>query len=158
MKIAIGSDHAGFIQKPEFIEWLKSKGHDVIDMGPATDARCDYPDFADKVARSVASAQADRGILICGTGIGMAIAADKVAGVRAACIQTPEFAHLFREHNNGNVICLSGRFVDYDTNKQIVEEFLSTEFAGGRHAQRVEKIMREDDASFEGVDASHTSE
>lgn len=152
MKIAIGSDHAGFIQKPDIIAWLKEQGHTVIDCGPKTDDRCDYPDFADKVARLVASNQADRGILICGTGIGMALCADKVAGVRAACLQTPQFAHLFREHNNGNVLCLSGRFVSLETNKEIITEFLTTEFAGGRHSGRVDKIMREDDDQFCGID------
>lgn len=151
MKIAIASDHAGFDQKPAMIEYLEGLGHEVVDFGPAAPERCDYADFADPVARAVAAGKADRGVLICGTGIGMALTADKVAGIRASVIQTPEFAHLFREHNNGNVLCISGRFTSLDMNKQIVDEFLETEFAGGRHAVRVEKIMREDDPAFEGV-------
>lgn len=153
MKIAIGSDHAGFGQKPPLIAWLSSLGHEIIDCGPSTDSRCDYPDFADKVARLVANKEADRGILLCGTGLGMAITADKVPGVRAATIVTPHFAHLFREHNNGNVICLSGRFTPYEINQEILKEFLKTPFGGGRHTGRVDKIMREDDCAFCGVDA-----
>ena len=86
------------------------------------------------------------------SGIGMALTADKVAGIRAAVIQTPEFSHLFREHNDGNVVCISGRFTSLETNKKIVDEFLTTEFGGGRHAGRVEKIMREDDPTFSGVE------
>lgn len=151
MRIAIASDHAGFDQKPAMVSYLESLGHEVRDMGPDSAERCDYPDYADKVARLVASGKAERGILICGTGIGMAVTADKVAGIRAAVIQTPEFAELFREHNNGNVLCISGRFVSLEVNKKIVDNFLTTEFAGGRHAGRVEKIMREDDPGFAGV-------
>lgn len=151
MKLAIASDHAGFAQKAPMIEHLESLGHEVVDLGPASAERCDYPDYADKVARVVASGQADRGVLICGTGIGMAITADKVAGIRAAIIQSPQFAHLFREHNDGNVVSVSGRFTPFDVNVAIVDEFLTTPFGGGRHAGRVEKIMREDDPAFEGV-------
>lgn len=142
MRIAIASDHAGFEQKQMMFDYLvNEKGYEVIDLGPANDNRVDYPDFAEKVAHYVADGNADRGILICGTGIGMALAADKVAGIRAACIQTPQFAELFREHNNGNVICLSGRFVDIEVNQEVVDVFLTTDFAGGRHQVRVEKIM-----------------
>ena len=131
MKIAIASDHAGFCQKPAMVEYLKSLGHEVIDFGPQSADRVDYPDFADKVARCVAAGEADRGVLICGTGIGMALTADKVVGVRAAVIQSPLFAHLFREHNDGNVVCMSGRFTPFDVNKAIVDEFLTTDFGGG---------------------------
>ena len=123
MKIAIASDHAGFCQKPAMVEYLKGLGHEVIDFGPQSADRVDYPDFA-----------------------------DKVAGVRAAVIQSPLFAHLFREHNDGNVVCMSGRFTPFDVNKAIVDEFLTTEFGGGRHAGRVQKIMREDDPDFGGVE------
>ncbi len=124
-----------------------------MDFGPANDDRVDYPDFADKVARAVAAGKADRGVLICGTGIGIAMTADKVPGIRATPVQTVQFAELAREHNNANVIGLSGRFTDLEVNEAIVDTFLSTEFAGGRHAGRVEKIMREDDPNFKGVDA-----
>lgn len=153
MRIAIGSDHAGFVQKEPLAEYLRAQGHEVVDMGPRTDDRCDYPDFADKVARAVARGDVERGVLICGTGLGISMAADKVAGVRACPVQTVEFAHLAREHNDANVIGLSGRFVSLEDNERILDEFLATEFAGGRHTQRVEKIMREDDPAFEGVPA-----
>ena len=112
-----------------------------MDLGPDTDDRVDYPDYAALVARAVADGSVDRGVLVCGTGIGMALAADKVAGVRASSITTPDFADLFRRHNDGNVICLSGRFVDLQVNEEILKVFLTTEFEGGRHAQRVAKIM-----------------
>lgn len=147
MRVAIASDHAGFIQKAPLVDFLVNEmGCDVMDLGPDTEDRVDYPDYAGKVARAVASGDADRGVLVCGTGIGMALAADKVAGVRASSITTPDFADLFRRHNDGNVVCLSGRFVDLDVNKDIVRVFLTSEFEGGRHAQRVAKIMKLDTA------------
>ena len=145
MKIAIASDHAGFCQKPAMVEYLKSLGHEVIDFGPQSADRVDYPDFADKVARCVAAGNADRGVLICGTGIGMAMTADKVPGVRATVVQTNKFAELCREHNDCNVLCLSGRFTAPMDNCQFVETFLTTEFGGGRHEGRVAKIMAEDE-------------
>lgn len=141
MKISIASDHAGFEQKQLLVEYLQSKGHEVIDRGPADDNRVDYPDFAQVVAADVVNGTVERGVLVCGTGIGMAIAANKINGVRAANIVSPAFAALCREHNDANVITLSGRFVDPSANKEILDTFLSTEFGGGRHAGRVEKIM-----------------
>ena len=141
MKISIASDHAGFEQKQLLAAHLREQGHEVADRGPENDDRVDYPDFAEKVARDVAAGEAERGVLVCGTGIGMAIAANKVHGIRAANVTTPEFAQLAREHNDANVVTVSGRFVDIDTNKQIVDAFLGTDFGGGRHAGRVEKIM-----------------
>lgn len=144
MRVSIGSDHAGFEQKQALVDYLIGKGYDVIDRGPDSDERVDYPDYAAPVARDVADGVADRGVLVCGTGIGMALAADKVPGVRAANIITPEFAALCREHNDANVITLSGRFVPLEENERILDTFLSTDFAGGRHAGRVEKIMQLD--------------
>ena len=141
MIISIASDHAGFEQKQQLVDYLVAKGHQVIDQGPDTDDRVDYPDYAAKVANDVASGAADRGVLVCGTGIGMALAADKVAGIRAANIINSQFAALCREHNDANVITLSGRFVTLETNQEILDVFLTTEFGGGRHAGRVEKIM-----------------
>ena len=141
MKISIASDHAGFEQKERLRAFLESEGHEVIDRGPANDDRVDYPDYAVPVANDVADGLVERGVLVCGTGIGMALAADKVAGIRAANIITPQFAALCREHNDANVITLSGRFVDPEVNEEILRVFLSTEFGGGRHAGRVEKIM-----------------
>ncbi len=141
MRIAIGSDHAGFEQKEELAAFLRELGHEVTNHGTDSAERCDYPDLAVKVARAVAAGEADRGVLICGTGIGMALAADKVAGVRAAVITTPEFADLARRHNDLNVIALSGRFTPVEANKRILKVFLASQFEGGRHAQRVAKIM-----------------
>ena len=129
MIISLGSDHAGFEQKDALAAFLVDEGHDVIDRGPENDDRVDYPDYALRVARDV----------------GMAMAADKVPGVRAANIVNTEFAALCREHNDANVLALSGRFVSLEDNKEIVRVFLSTAFGGGRHAQRVEKIMAIDE-------------
>ncbi len=140
VRISFGSDHAGFEQKQQLIDYVVQRGHDVIDCGPDSDERVDYPDFAVRVAEQVASGRSDRGVLVCGTGIGMALAADKVAGIRAANIIREDFAILCREHNDANVITLSGRFVSVEENKRILEAFLTTEFAGGRHADRVAKI------------------
>ncbi len=141
MRVSIGSDHAGFEQKQALVDYLKGKGHEVVDRGPANDDRVDYPDYAAPVARDVADGAADCGVLVCGTGIGMAMAADKVPGVRAANVINPEFAALCREHNDANVITLSGRFVPLEENERILDAFLATDFGGGRHAGRVEKIM-----------------
>ena len=140
MKISIASDHAGFEQKQALVDYLAAKGFDVIDRGPDSDDRVDYPDYAARVARDVASGSADRGVLVCGTGIGMAVAANKIDGIRAANVTTPLFGELCREHNDANVVALSGRFVDLSVNQQILDAFFATEFGGGRHAGRVEKI------------------
>lgn len=145
MKISIASDHAGFEQKQLLADYLRSEGHEVIDRGPSDDNRVDYPDFAKLVSADVVDGSVDRGVLVCGTGIGMAIAANKINGVRAANIVSPAFAALCREHNDANVITLSGRFVDPSANKEILDTFLSTEFGGGRHTGRVEKIMALED-------------
>ena len=141
MRIAIASDHAGFEQKAQLVVFLEGLGHEVVDLGPQDAERVDYPDYAVAVAREVASGEADRGVLVCGTGIGMALAADKVAGIRAANIVKPEFAEMFRRHNDGNVITLSGRFVTLEENQDILKVFLVAEFEGGRHAARVAKVM-----------------
>ena len=155
MKISIGSDHAGFEQKQALVEYLKGEGHEVIDRGPDSDDRVDYPDYAAAVAHDVSNGTADRGVLVCGTGIGMARAADKVVGIRAANVINTQFAELCRQHNDANVVTLSGRFVDLETNKQIVDTFLTTKFEGGRHAMRVAKIMRLDaDTGGVSVDAN----
>lgn len=142
MILGIASDHAGFDEKKLITPYLIEQGYEVVDYGPASDDRVDYPDYAEKVARALAAGDIDRGILICGTGIGMAIAANKIAGIRAANAINPEFAALAREHNDANIITLSGRFVEDATNKKIVDTFLTTEFGGGRHTGRVSKIAR----------------
>ncbi|WP_165252538.1 ribose 5-phosphate isomerase B [Adlercreutzia sp. ZJ304] len=140
MRISIASDHAGFEQKQQLTQYLRDKGHDVADLGPENDDRVDYPDFAEAVARSVADDSSRFGVLVCGTGIGMAIAANKVHGIRAANAINPQFAELAREHNDANVVALSGRFIDIETNKLILDAFLNTQFGEGRHAGRVQKI------------------
>lgn len=142
MVISIASDHAGFDEKQLIVAYLQQLGHQVVDRGPESDGRVDYPDFAALVAQDVSSGTAERGVLVCGTGIGMAIAANKVHGIRAANVTSPEFAALAREHNDVNIVALSGRFVDDTTNRVIVKTFLETDFGGGRHGGRVEKIMK----------------
>lgn len=140
MIISIASDHAGFQQKQALKTYLLEKGFDVCDVGPENDDRVDYPDFAAKVAHEIQNGAVDRGVLVCGTGIGMAITANRFKGIRAANVVSPQFAALAREHNDANVITLSARFVTQDVNERILDAFLSTDFGGGRHANRVEKI------------------
>ena len=153
MRIAVACDHGGFVQKDAIVEHLKSLGHEVFDLGTNSEDSVDFPDFADRAARMVSRGEADRAVLICGTGIGISMTADKVPGVRATPVQTVKFAELARQHNNANAIGLSGRFVSLEDNLKLIDTFLTTEFEGGRHAKRVEKIMREDDPAFQGVDA-----
>lgn len=141
MKVSIASDHAGFEEKELLKPYIEELGHVVVDRGPDSDDRVDYPDYAALVANDVAGGEADRGVLVCGTGIGMAIAANKVDGIRAANVTSAEFAQLSREHNDANVVTVSGRFVTDEVNRAIVKAFLETEFAGGRHEGRVAKIM-----------------
>ncbi|HVO33213.1 MAG TPA: ribose 5-phosphate isomerase B [Elusimicrobiota bacterium] len=143
MKLALGSDHAGFGLKAVLAAWLRSAAggrHAVRDVGTFTAESCDYPDFAFQVARRVASGGARRGILICGSGIGMAMAANKIQGVRAAVAWNPETAQLSAEHNNANVLCLPARFVDARQAKRMTAIFLKTPFGEGRHRRRVAKI------------------
>lgn len=139
--ISLASDHAGFDEKQRISEYLTMRGHTVLDRGPENDDRVDYPDYALLVSQDVSEGRATRGILICGTGIGMAMCANKVKGIRAANVTSPEFAALCREHNDANVITLSARFVESNVNDRIVETFLKTDFGKGRHEQRVEKMM-----------------
>lgn len=141
MVISVASDHAGFEQKQELVSYLEKLGHAVCDRGPSSDDRVDYPDYAEVVSRDVATGAAELGVLVCGTGIGMAIAANKVDGVRAANIVRSDFASLCRQHNNANVITLSGRFVSLEENQRILDAFLGASFEGGRHSDRVRKIM-----------------
>lgn len=140
MRVAIGSDHAGFEQKEMLKQHLAAQGHDVVDLGTATTDSVDYPDYAASVAHSVASGDTEAGVLVCGTGIGMAIAANKVKGVRAANVTSPEFAALARQHNDANVVTVSGRFVSEEVNRAIVDAFLATPFEFGRHSDRIAKI------------------
>lgn len=142
MKIAIGADHAGFLLKEKLRQRLTADGHEVVDFGPASAESCDYPDYAQPVARDVASGRSDRGILVCSTGIGMAIAANKVAGVRAAPAVSGDEVKMTREHNDANVLTIGSKYTDEETASGLVRLFLDTEFAGGRHARRVAKIAQ----------------
>jgi len=142
MKIAIGADHAGFALKEQIRRRLVDEGHEVLDFGTDSGESCDYPDFAQPVAREVAQGRVDRGILVCSTGIGMAIAANKVAGVRAAPAQSDDEVRLTREHNDANVLTLGARYLDEQRAAGLVDLFLDTEFSGGRHARRLAKIAQ----------------
>ena len=148
MRIAIASDHAGFDQKTQLVPFLQGLGHEVVDMGPETGERVDYPDYAEKVARAVAAGEADRGVLICGTGIGMCIAANKMKGIRAALCGDTFSAHFTRAHNDANVITMGARVIGPGLAEFILDEFLKTPFEGGRHARRIGKIAKiEEDES-----------
>jgi ribose 5-phosphate isomerase B len=140
MKIAIGADHAGFVLKEKLKRRLAEDGHEVIDFGTDSEQSCDYPDYAQAVAREVAQERFDRGLLLCGTGIGMSIAANKVDGIRAAHVSSKDEAGLARSHNDANVLALSAKALDEDHAYQLVRIFLETEFTGGRHARRIAKI------------------
>jgi ribose 5-phosphate isomerase B len=142
MKIAIGADHAGFALKEQLRRLLAGEGHQVVDFGADSGESCDYPDFAQPVAREVAQGRADRGILVCSTGIGMAIAANKVAGVRAAPAQSDDEVRLTREHNDANVLTLGAKYLDEERASRLVALFLDTSFLGGRHSRRVAKIAQ----------------
>jgi len=140
MKIAIGGDHAGFDYKQELQEYLRSLGHEVIDFGPFSNQSVDYPDHAHPLANAVGTGEVEFGILICGSGNGVCIAANKHRNVRAALCWLPELAALSRQHNNANVLCIPARFVSLDSAREMLNLFLTTEFEGGRHAARVAKI------------------
>src|SRR3954468_1439616 len=140
MKIAIGADHAGFVLKEQLRQRLSAEGHEVVDFGTRSAESCDYPDYAREVARDVGEGRSDRGILVCSTGIGMAMAANKVAGVRAAPAQSEDEVRLTREHNDANVLTIGARYLDEAHAAKLVAVFLGTEFSGGRHARRVAKI------------------
>ena len=140
--IIMASDHGGFEQKEALKSWLEQLGYVVFDCGCHSTTSVDYPDFAKAACDKLLESNAQCAILICGTGIGMQVAANKVHGVRAANVTSPQFAKLSRQHNNANVLTLSGRFVDIEKNKEIITAFLETEFEGGRHARRVEKIAK----------------
>jgi ribose 5-phosphate isomerase B len=140
MKIAIGSDHAGFKLKETVKEFLKTSGIEVIDFGTHSEESADYPDFAFPVAEAVVKKEFDFGILICGTGIGMSITANKVAGIRAALCNDLFTANYSKEHNDANVLCMGGRIVGEGLAKAIVQTWLERKFQGGRHERRVKKI------------------
>jgi len=141
MKIAIGSDHRGVTAKQRVVALLKQLGHEVFDVGTDGSTAVDYPDYAFEVAGLVGGGQADRGVLICGTGLGMCIAANKVQGVRAAPCHDIITAELSRSHNDANIICISGDLLGAELIERMVSIFLRTTFDGGRHSRRVDKII-----------------
>jgi len=140
LRFALGADHAGFALKEKVRDYLVRAGHEVDDQGPATPDPVDYPDFAEKVATRVAARQADFGVLVCGTGVGVAIAANKVPGIRAATCNDTLCAYFARAHNDANVLALGGRLADEATAQKIIDTWIVTPFQGGRHQRRVEKI------------------
>ena len=142
MKIAVGSDHRGFEVKRRIITVLQQMGHEVIDVGPHARENVDYPDYAFQVALAVSEGRAERGVLVCGTGIGMCIAANKVKGVRAAPCHDSITAEMSRRHNDANVLCLSADLLGEELIERMLRIWLETEFESGRHARRVEKITR----------------
>ena len=152
MRISIGADHRGFNLKEQLVPWLKDQGYEVTDEGPDATDSVDYPDYALKVANKVSTGQADRGILICATGVGMCITANKVHGVRATTCGDVDVARLSRQHNDVNVVCLSGDRLDEQAAQRVLDTWLEAEFEGGRHALRVEKIADIEHEQFQPVE------
>lgn len=140
-KIVIGSDHAGFELKQKMIAYLKSKQYSIEDYGTNSPDSVDYPDFAHPVASAIEGGEAPLGVLICGSGVGVCITANKHAGIRAALAWNKEVATLGRQHNDANIVCLPARFIDENEAKGILDAFLTTAFEGGRHATRVSKMQ-----------------
>lgn len=140
MKIAIGNDHAATELKFQIKEYLESKGHEVINFGTDTNDSCNYPEYGEAVGKAVASGEAEAGVLICGTGVGISIAANKVNGVRAVVCSEPVTAKLSKEHNNSNIVAFGARIVGFEMAKAIVDAWLGAEYQGGRHQTRVDMI------------------
>ena len=140
MKIGIGNDHAAFELKNTIKAYLESQGHEVVDYGSYSAERCDYPVFGEKVALAVRSGEVERGVLICGTGVGISIAANKVRGIRAAVCSEPFTAQMVRRHNDAQIIAFGARVVGVDMAKMVVDSFLGAEFEGGRHQNRIDLI------------------
>lgn len=141
MKIAIAADHGGFELKDSMVEYIKSLGNEVVDLGTNSSDSVDYPDYAKKVCEEIQKGNSDLGILICGTGIGMSLAANKFEGIRAACVSDVYSAKMSRNHNNANVLCIGARVIGDEVTKLIIKTFLENEFEAGRHQRRVDKIM-----------------
>lgn len=141
MKIAIAADHGGFELKDSMVEYIKSLGNEVLDLGTNSADSVDYPDYAKKVCEEIQKGNSDLGILICGTGIGMSLAANKFEGIRAACVSDVYSAKMSRNHNNANLLCIGARVIGDEVAKLIIKTFLENEFEAGRHQRRVDKIM-----------------
>ena len=140
MKIGIGNDHAAVAMKNEIAKYLKELGYEVVNYGTDSDESCSYAVYGEKVARAVVAKEVDLGILICGTGVGISLAANKVKGIRAAVCSEPCTARLSRQHNNANILVLPARFVSKEEAVAILDAYLDSEFEGGRHERRIEKI------------------
>ena len=140
MRIALAADHAGYLLKDELVAWLKEAGHEVRDLGTNGPDSVDYPQFGTQLAEAVASGSAERGIVVCGSGIGISIAVNRNPACRCARVSEPLSAALAREHNDANVLALGARLVGSDMAKACIQAFLGTEFAGGRHQRRVDKL------------------
>lgn len=141
MRIGIGNDHSALELKAEIIEFVEAMGHEIVDYGTKTTDSCDYPVYGEAVGRAVVNKEVDLGILICGTGLGISMAANKVKGVRAAVCSEPFTAKMSRAHNNANIIAFGARVVGAELAKMIVDAFINTEFEGGRHQRRVDMLM-----------------
>lgn len=146
--IAMGADHAAYSFKDEIKDYLEEKGHTVKDLGTNGPERVDYPDFGIAVGESVAKGESEKGIIICGTGVGISISANKVKGIRAVVCSEPYSAKLSIEHNNANVLAMGARVIGIEMAKMIVDEWLNAEFQGGRHAERVDKITKYEDSQY----------
>ncbi|MEZ5072628.1 MAG: ribose 5-phosphate isomerase B [Bacteroidales bacterium] len=140
MKVAVGNDHAGYRIRQVVLEWLMERGHEVLDFGSASPESVDYPDHVHPVAEAVKRGDAEVGILVCGTGQGVSMTANKHQEIRAALCWIPEIASLSRSHNDANILCLPGRYVEENVAKDILDAFFSTEFEGGRHERRIRKL------------------
>jgi ribose 5-phosphate isomerase B len=140
MRVYLGSDHAGFEMKEALKPYFERRGVELVDVGCDSEDSVDYPEYAHKVATAVGSGEADRGVLVCGSGIGMSMAANKVEGVRAAMVTDPELARMMRLHNDANVVTLGGRYIPQELAEEILGAFFETDFEGGRHQRRVDKI------------------
>ena len=143
MRIALAADHAGYLLKDELVGWLREQGHEVTDLGTSGPESVDYPEYGRRVAEAVASGKAERGIAVCGSGIGISIAVNREPRCRCARVDDPLSAQLAREHNDANVLALGGRLVGNDMAKACVLAFLDTDFAGGRHQRRVDQLSQE---------------
>ena len=148
MKVAFGTDHAAGELRDKIIEHLKANGHEVEDFGCASAESCDYPDFASRVGRAVSEGRAERGVLICGTGIGMSIVANKFKGVRAAVVHDEFTVEVSRSHNDSNVLCMGPRVLPAETIMKLMDMWFATQAEGGRHARRVEKIKKIEEDNF----------
>lgn len=149
MKIGIGNDHSAVAMKREVVDFLNELGHEVVNYGTDSEESCNYPVYGEKVARAVADHEVDLGILICGTGVGISLAANKVRGIRAVVCSEPYSARLSRQHNNTNILAFGARVIGIELAKMIIEEWLNAEFQGGRHQERVNMIMDIEEEKYE---------